>query len=314
VGRRRTAIASSRGRRTRHGEPQLYDFRRPNKFTRDHARALEIVGETFSRQFSTMLGTTLRAISNVAFAGVDTLTYDEYVRRLSNPSYLAVMSLTPLGGAALYHIETPITMAIIERLLGGSGSSSFPIRPLTQIEEQLIRNVVERSLREFEYAFEPLSRLEAKIVQQESNPQFAHIAAPSDMTVVMALEIRIGDLEGLSSICIPLSVLQPVLDEFSNHSLFADRDPHERANFAHQLEHALLAVPVPVSVRFDPVALASTEVVELTVGDVVALEHSIHEPLTVMVGDRPAFKAMAGRSGKKLGCVIVEEKDPVRWP
>src|SRR5687767_13778611 len=63
----------------RRSGPQSYDFRRPNKVSREHLRALQIVNETFARQFSNVLASTLRAVSQVTLTSVDQLTYDEYL-------------------------------------------------------------------------------------------------------------------------------------------------------------------------------------------------------------------------------------------
>ena len=77
--------------------PVAYDFRRPNKFTREHVRALQIASETFARQFTTVLSTTLRAVSQVQAKGIHQLTYDEYIRDIPNPTYLAILSLPGTG-------------------------------------------------------------------------------------------------------------------------------------------------------------------------------------------------------------------------
>ena len=73
-------IALTQPSARRRSGPQTYDFRRPNKFSREHVRALQIVNETFARQFATVLASTLRAVSHVSLTSVDQLTYDEYIR------------------------------------------------------------------------------------------------------------------------------------------------------------------------------------------------------------------------------------------
>ena len=106
---------------------------------------------------------------------------------------MVILSLNPLPGAALLQFPLPITFAAVDRLLGGTGDAASPKRPLTEIEQNLMRSVVDRALRELEYAYETLVRVEAEIVQQEFNPQFAQIAAPSDMVLVVSFEMRIGE-------------------------------------------------------------------------------------------------------------------------
>jgi flagellar motor switch protein FliM len=125
-----------------------YDFRRPNKFNREHQRALQIASETFARQFTTVLSTTLRAVSQVQVSSVGQVTYDEYIRDIPNPSYLAVLSLAPLPGSSLLHLPLPVVMTAVDRLLGGTGTGPAPVRSLTDIEDGLAKGLVARVLRE----------------------------------------------------------------------------------------------------------------------------------------------------------------------
>ncbi len=269
-------------------------------------RAFQIVHETFARQLSTVLATTLRAGASCSFGKVEQLTYDEYVRSLPNPSYMVILSLNPLPGAALMQFPLPITFAAIDRLLGGNAESASPKRPLTEIEQNLMRSVVDRAMRELEYAYETLVRVESEIVQQEFNPQFAQIAAPSDMVLVVSFELRIGDKNGVATICVPFSTMAPVLESLASQSLFQDQRGEDPAIWQQKLEVALSNVPVEARVRFNSVALTSSEIVALAVGDVVPLNHGIDEPVTVTIDNVHCYDAVTGRRGKHLAALIVD--------
>lgn len=293
---------------TKRGKSALpFDFRRPNKFSRDHIRAFQIVHETFARQLSTVFATTLRAVAQVTLGNVEQVTYDEYIRSLPNPSYLTILSLNPLPGAAVLQLPLPIAFAAVDRLLGGTGEALSPKRPLTEIESNIMRSLMERALRELEYAYETLVRVEAEIVQQEFNPQFAQVAAPSDMAISITFETRIGEKRGMSSLCIPYDTMQPVLESLASQQLFADRTGRDPELWSHQLDQAIHEVPVELRVSFREVLLASTDIIGLRVGDVIPLEHHVDEPLTVSVDDVPCYRAVTGRRGKRLACLIVED-------
>src|SRR4051794_41793684 len=107
-------------------EPQAYDFSRPNRFSREHVRALQIVNDTFARQLATVLSTTLRTASQAGVASVTQMTYDEYVRRTPNPSLLAVLSLEPLPGAGVFQLPLGIAMGVIDPPLRGPGPRPPP--------------------------------------------------------------------------------------------------------------------------------------------------------------------------------------------
>ena len=298
--------ATSGGRRRRKSGPQPFDFRRPSKFSRDHARALQIVHETFARQFTTVLSTTLRSVSQVSVASVDHISYDEYVRSTAELSFLAIVSIDPLAGAGILQLPLDIAMAAIDRLLGGTGEGAQPSRPLTDIESSLLRELVQRVLRELDYAFESLVKTQTTIVQLESNPQFAQVAAASDMVVVATYDVRIGSKESTASLCIPFTSLQPVLELVSSTALFSDRkgaDPHESAR---AVAARLSGVPVDVAVRFDPVTLTSSQILDLQIGDVLPLRHPVTTPLSVVAADRVCASAVPGSKGRRLAFMIVQ--------
>jgi flagellar motor switch protein FliM len=271
------------------------------------------VHETFARQLSTVLATTLRAGASCSFGKVEQLTYDEYVRSLPNPSYMVILSLNPLPGAALLQFPLPITFAAIDRLLGGTGDAASPKRPLTEIEQNLMRSVVDRALRELEYAYETLVRVEAEIVQQEFNPQFAQIAAPSDMVLVVSFDLRIGDKKGVATICVPFATLAPVLEHLASQSLFQDQRGEDPDEWRDRLAQALYRVPLELRVRFATVALTSAEIIGLKVGDVVPLGQGTDEPLTVSVDEVHCYDAVSGRRGKRLACLVVGTNQEAGW-
>ena len=303
------------GRRRRKSGPQPFDFRRPSKFSRDHARALQIVNETFARQFTTILSTTLRSVSQVAVSSIDHVSYDEYVRSSPELSFLAILNVDPLPGAGILQFPLDIAMAAIDRLLGGTGEGNQPARALTDIESVLMRELIQRVLRELDYAFESLAKVNTSIVQLESNPQFAQVAAPSDMVVVATFDVRIGSKESTATLCLPFSALQPVLEQVTGHAMFADRKGGDAEEAARAVAAGLAGVPVDVAVRFDPVTLTSSEILNLRVGDVLPLRHPVSAPLSVCAADRTCASAVPGSKGRRLAFMIVapdNDKDPRR--
>lgn len=285
---------------------QSFDFRRPNTFSREHVRALSIVHESFARQLGTVLSTSLRAVSQVNVASVDQVPYDDYIGSSPNPSLLAVVSLEPLSGAGILQVPLPLAMSVLDRLLGGSGTGPYPARALTDIEEGLITEILDRCLSQLASAFESLVAIEPVIVQLESNPQFAQIAAPSDMVVAVVFDTRIGGQEGQLSLCIPFASLQPRLEAIAGHSLAGDRRFGDSRGAAEAMARVMADVPVDVTVRFQPVALPSSEVAGLRVGDVVPLGHATDQPLSVLASGIPLLAAVPGRKRKRLACRIVD--------
>ncbi len=284
------------------GTPTLYDFRSPSRFSREQVRALQMVNETFARQMATVLSTTLRIVGHSALTGVEQVTYDDYSRALPNPSLLAVVEFAPMGGDGVFQMPMNVVMSIIDRLLGGPGTDDQPSRALSDIEAGLIRNLVQRIVRELTYAFDTLAPVKATVSSLESDVQLLQLAPPQDPMVVSNFEIRIGDLSSTATLCMPVTTVSPVLDVLK-------AKPQEltgpQAAAAKALNGKMHEVPVTVSVVFEPISLTSGEVLDLQVGDVLPLRHPTNQPLTLSADGVPVGAAVPGSHGSRLACQIV---------
>jgi len=282
-----------------------FDFRRPNKLSRDHVRSLQIVHETFARQLTTLLSSSLRVVSEVSVLSIEQLSYDEYVRDTPNPSHLSILSIEPLPGVAIFQLPLSTAMTIVDLMLGGHGVGTGPERPLSEIERGLVRAVVDRALAELAYSFESITKITPEVIQHESNPQFAQIAAPSDMTVVVMFEVKMGREENVASLCFPYAALQPILDTIAQAAVHAQVSRTDSEAARQRIEARLLDVPVELSVQFDAASLTSGQILDLQVGDVLTLDHPVDVPLTAIVDGIQTFKVRPARAGKRLACQVV---------
>ena len=283
--------------------PVSYDFRSPGRLSRERVRALQVASETFARQLSTVLSTTLRAVVYARVVAVRQVTHDEYVRGLPNPSLLAVLGFRDLPGSGVFQLPMGVVMGVIDRLLGGAGGVEQPSRALSDIETGLIRNVVAQVAHELTYAFEAIAPVHAEVTGLESNTQFLQLAPPSDPMVVTEVELRIGDQLATATMCLALATLKPVLAAVDHGAPVEADGPRNAA--ARTVEARLQEVEVDVRVAFRRVTLTSSEVLSLSVGDVVPLHHPVAEPLRVVVDDTRVAAARPGSHGKRIACQVV---------
>ena len=285
-------------------EPLSYDFRSPGRLSRERVRALQVANETFARQLSTVLSTTLRTVVFARVVSVRQVTYDEYIRTVPNPSLLAVLSFETQPGSALFQLPMGVVMSVIDRLLGGAGGRVQPIRALSDIEVTLVRDLVQRVAAELTYAFESLAPVRAELDSLESNTQFLQMAAPADPVVATEVEVRIGDQAASATLCMSLATLKPILASVDRASAAATADSRVAAA-ARAVELRLQEVEIDVTVAFREVTLTSAEVFSLAVGDIVPLRHPVSEPLLVAASGVPVASATPGSHGKRLAAQVV---------
>ena len=292
------------GRRAGGGGPHPYDFRRPIKLSREHVRTLQIAFETYARSGSTLLTSRLRTVSHLNLIAIEQLTYEEYISALNNPTVLASVTPEPLAGTTLFELSLTTAMAAIDHMLGGPGGPQ-PERPLTDIELPLLRGLLERLLDELRYAFEQLVDVQPKLGVIEYNPQFVRSHSPGDAVVVASFELKIGQEECVSTICIPFSSILPVLKAEGAATQLSADELAARQAARRKITAGLYSAPLDVAVRFEPIRMRTEDIVHLRPGDVVPLGHPVNRPLAVTVNDTVFAWAVPGNQGRRLACLIV---------
>src|SRR5689334_16618692 len=119
---------------------KLYDFRRPDKFSKEHIRAIQNIHETFARVTASSLSSYLRSTTTVSLSSIEQVVYDEYVHQLSNPTLVNLVELQPLAGRIVVEMNMNIGLAMLDRMMGGAGQAMHRAE-LTDIEMALLRSL-----------------------------------------------------------------------------------------------------------------------------------------------------------------------------
>ncbi len=309
-----TSSATSPRRRTsRRGVgpdgPRLYDFRRPTKLSREHVRALQVGYETYARQCTTLITSTLRVVGQMTLLSIEQLTYDEYVNTLSTPTLMAMLSLEPIQGTGVLEMSLGSSMATVDHLLGGSGGTDQPNRTPTDLEEPLLRRFIDRMLQEFRYAFSSLVDWHPSVTAIEYNPQFAQVASASDVMIAASFELKIGVVDCTATICLPFAPVLPLLESATGRAPASEQQKRQREKAAADVHARLAEVPLTVGVDVGATTLTPAQVLRLAVGDVVPLQHSVTAPMRVTAAGVTFAHAVPGTRGQRLACLVVPQPE-----
>ena len=198
-----------------------YDFKRPDKFSRDQIRTVSIMHETFARRATAGLSVQLRSLAHVHVASVDQMTYEEFIRSIPNPTTLAIVNMDPLRGPTVLEIDPAVSFATVDRLFGGQGKDTKLTRELTEIEASVLEGIIVRMLGSLPEAWAGVIDLRPRLTRIETNPMFAQIVRPSEMIVLVTFETRIGDAEGMINFCIPYLTIEPVIHKLSAQYIYS---------------------------------------------------------------------------------------------
>lgn len=287
---------------------KIYDFKRPDKFSKDQIRTISMIHETFARLTTTGLSAQLRTLVHVHVASVDQLTYEEFIRSIPNPTTLAVIDMEPLKGNAVLEMDPSITFAIIEKLFGGKGEGVAKIsRELTDIEQAVIEGIIVRILGNLREAWSNVIDLRPRLGRIEVNPQFAQIVPPSDMVVLVTLETKIGEVEGMTNFCIPYITIEPVISKLSGQYWYSSvRKGSTTENLA-IIKERLKSVIVDMVVEIGKIDIKIKDVLALKMGDCIKLDKvKISDNFLIKIGNRSKFECRPGTVGTKMAVQVVE--------
>lgn len=281
-----------------------YDFRRPNKLSKDQLRTMVMLHENFSRLLTTSLSTYLRSMVRAQVISVDQLTYEEFTKSLHNPTVMNILTLKPLEGNIILEISPQLAFAVVDRLLGGQGLIMDKVRELTDIEQTVIRRVVLKTFTNLKEAWKAVVDLEPVFEGIESNPMFTQIVPPADMIILVTLELRIAEAIGMMNICMPFSVIEPILDRLNAQVWFTKKGKSFSAQGISALQNRLGQAQVQVTVELGKAEIRVGELLNIAVGDVIELDKSVKELMEIKIGNQVKFRGSPGMSGSKMAVQI----------
>jgi len=284
-----------------------YDFRTANRFPKEQMRTFHVVFETFSQLFSNRLSSVLRVSCECEILSIEECSYSEFNNSLPAPVVLAIMDAPPMYGSLVFQMSPEFAYMLISRLFGG-GSAGENSKQFTEIELALVERVLRQAVGVFDEAWDKVLELATQIERIETSPQFAQITAPNEPVAVIILNITMGEETGLMSICIPHTAIEPVSQQLNTRMWFSSgaRDDGRGEERAAMLREKLLCTPIPVTAFFEQTPATVSDIVNLQIGDVIKLDHSVDHPLTIKVHHIPKFRATIGTMGQKYAMQIVD--------
>jgi flagellar motor switch protein FliM len=276
-------------------EIRSYDFKRPERISKDQMRSLQTLHEGFARNFGASLSGFLRTIVEVRVEQAEQMTYSEFLGSLANPTSFSLITGEPLDGQFCLEISPLIIYPILDRLMGGNTKDLFvPQRPMTMIEMRLVRRIIERGMHSLTEAWSGIGDFSFELGEMESNPQLVQIVPPNEVVVVIGFEVRMGGRTGTMKLCLPYNVIEPVIEDLNARNWFVTTRDTEENTVQSMIEKGLSEASLDVEVTLAETSITFNELRSLQVGDLLTTSKRCSEPVVVSVGGSPKFTGSIG--------------------
>ncbi|MBI2765262.1 MAG: FliM/FliN family flagellar motor switch protein [Chloroflexi bacterium] len=292
-----------------------YDFRHPEKLSKEQLRGLQIIQQGVASSLSASFSSRLRSPVESRLSAMERGIYEEYVTQIGTQAIVIIIDMSPLTGYAVASFGLDVAFGIIDRLLGGKGKRHLRSldRDLTDIELALVRHIgidIARSL------VEPWARvtdLTPDVTDLAIGPQVMHVIPPSEFVITAWYEIRFAEQTGGVSLCFPLTVLEQILPKLTGQSLFDSRPGRTLSHDARVKREQLMPMTIPVRAVLGTASIPANDVAELKPGDVIVLDRDVDDPVRVFVGNCERFAGSPGTHGRHLALQLSGVVDDDGW-
>jgi len=293
----------------------LYDFKRPNRVSKEQLRAFRGVHDKMARSLASQISSIMRSIVEIQLHSVDQMTYGEFLMSLPNPTSFNVFSVKPLEGSGVIEINPSIAFPMLDRLLGGKGEPFDASREFSDIELSLFETILRVMMSTLKEAWGPVMDVYPTIESKESSPNVVQIVAQNEIVVMVVMEIIIGHSSGMMNICYPVISLEPILPKLASRDLMLNETSSKKSRNA-ELQVLLGGAKVDIEANLGSTDLSMADILGLQVGDVLRLSSAANDIVTVSVDSKERFKGEIGlrrfRKSIQITEIIDTEKDAVK--
>jgi len=292
-------------------ETRSYDFRRPNKFSKEHLRTLEMVHQQFARLLSNFLSGYLRSSINIEIVSVSQMIYDEFVRSVPSPTVLTVFSADPLPGSALMETNTQFALPVVDLLFGGPGTALEQERELTDIEIAVLKKLYGKVFENMGAAWKEVFEINPQVQHVETNPRMQQLYSANEVVALVTCAVSVNEeTRGMINICLPFMFLEPAISMLSIRQQFQVRKSQEASEKDTQaVKHWLGESLVKLEVDLGITDITIEDFLQLQAGDTLLLERKINEDLALKVEGIAKFGVQTGALDLQKAVQVVSLKE-----
>ena len=266
------------------------DFRLAGCLPNEDARALTALHEKLAANLATCFDANFGAEFDIKFDALNQLSAKDHVAQIPPLCYVLPFS----SATVVVEFELNLVFPMIELLLGGAGAGENAERDLSEIEEEIMQNVVSLVMQQAEAlwsisgrTFQSDSRISPNLLLQALRP--------AERVTVLRFEAKFGNTSGAFSLVLSTPFLDLLVkrlkagrEQKKSRTLTFPMPPlRERildCSFEVRAELAELRVPVKDLVALEP-------------GSVLKLRAPVRTPAMLTLGERAIFEAFPVRSG-----------------
>jgi flagellar motor switch protein FliM len=286
------------------------NFRSAGRLSNENARALSTIHETFARHLASALDLYLGAALEVKFQALDQLPIKDHIAGIPPLSYIVPFSFSTVPSTMIVECDINLVFPIIELLLGGSGQPMNDARELSEIEEEIMHDLMSLIARQAENAWHipSLSLMPGRRTKSSVLHQYC---APNEKITLVKFEIEIAGTTGSFQLVFPTAFLNVLIKQIKLDQ------PQKKGRLQYfptpGIRERILDSDFEVSAELLDMKVAVRDLISLQPGCVLKLRAPVRTPGMLTIGGQEIFEATPVRNGSQKAAQLGRRTQITNW-
>jgi flagellar motor switch protein FliM len=283
------------------------NFRSAGRLSNEDARSLTAIHDVFARQLAIALDSQLATNLEVKLRGFDQLSLKDHQEGI--PSYIVPLSLGTLQGHIVVECDLHLVLMMLELLMGGSGEVRDEECELSEIDEEIMHDMVQVIAEEAEQVWR-IPGL-SMTVNRPIKPDALHrFCPPNEKIAVLKFGVYLAGTSGSFNFVFPASFLNILVKQIK-----LDQPQKKRLwSFpTTPIRERILDCEMQVSAELPGLKVAVRDLIALQPGSVLKLRAPIQTPGVLTAGARAIFEAVPVRNGAQRAAQLGRRSPQADW-
>ncbi|MCW8130159.1 MAG: flagellar motor switch protein FliM [Planctomycetota bacterium] len=281
-------------------DARVYDFTHPSAPLGQSKKILDAIHEALARNLSSSLSMHMAVTVEARVAGFEQMSYAELERRFPAVGTFAIAQLEGVDLKALMVISPQMGSQMIDRLCGGTGVPGAQERMYTEIEQDLMDEILGYFLEEWNAAWTALPPAKVKLESRCSSSQWVRYLSSEEQILSASLEVRMNENVGVITIAYPSRLVHWIAEHFGTENGNHLPSLSESAGTGGDIKDVVDQVPIPVEADLGLVRLRLRDILTLSQGDVLLMDKHVGESMELKVGGQLRYRGFLGAHQEKM--------------
>jgi flagellar motor switch protein FliM len=286
------------------------NFRSAGRLSNENARLLTAAHENFARLLASALDVYLGTLVEVKIEIIDQVPSKDHIASIPQLSYLVPFDFSSFQSSMIVEWDIALVFPVIDLLLGGAGSRPGENRELSEIEEEIVHEVMGLIARELEHSW----RLPAGSLAVNRRAKISGMhqyCPPGERITCVRFEMELAGRKGSFMLVFPTAFLNALVKQIKLDQL--QKESRFQFFTGMGIRERILDCDMIVSSEVSPVKVAVRDLMELQPGSVLKLRAPVASPGVLSIGGQAIFESSPVKDGAVKAAQLGKPIQVTKW-